>query len=77
MAREPGGGEERRIASAKEHGNGAHASGGVFIAIRDGGECMCADPPGGKDEHLWRDQFSATGSMNANLEWDGVEDVRE
>ena len=55
----------------------ARASGGVFIAIRDGGECMRADPPGGKDEHLWRDQFRATGSMNANLEWDGVEDVRE
>ena len=61
--REPGGGEERRITSAKEHGDGAHTSCGVFIAIGDGGERMRADPPGGEDEHRCIDQVGAPRRM--------------
>ena len=51
--------------------------GGIFVAVRDGGERMCADSPRGEDEHVWCDQVAPARGVDSYLQWDGVEDVGE
>ena len=54
-----------------------HAGGGIFVAVRDGGERMCADPPGGEDEHVWCNKVTPARGVDSHLEWDRIKNIGE